>query len=258
MHLFSALPWVLMGSLISPLVLFFECKRLEGYKFPVYTTESCPRNETEWNERSAVFYCQGKSSYACLPNENITELLEFCYPLPRIAIHQGICLYLDKARSEVDSYDCKIFKYGCPTGPYFGSTVYIYPSCISIGNGCFLAEPSCESTTQQPKEERPEQSNKSELIWILSILGTLVLCTILFISIAIYRRKKCNNRQQTIDEENQETHQFLSHIDKEKDRDGDTDKQHTEDEKVSESHSILSVDEKETDNKGMFWSKYFV
>ena len=36
----------------------------------------------------------------------------------------GICLYLDKARSEIDSYDCKIFKYGCPTGPYFGSTVY--------------------------------------------------------------------------------------------------------------------------------------
>ena len=55
----------------------------------MYTTESCPRNKTEWDERSAVFYCQGKSSYACLPNENITELLEFCYPLPRLAIHQG-------------------------------------------------------------------------------------------------------------------------------------------------------------------------
>ena len=36
----------------------------------------------------------------------------------------GICLYLEKARSEVDSYDCKVFKYGCPTGPYFGETVY--------------------------------------------------------------------------------------------------------------------------------------
>ena len=45
------------------------------------------------------------------------------------------------------------------------------------------------SATQQPKQGRAEQSNKSELIWILSILGTLVLCTILFISIVIYRRK---------------------------------------------------------------------
>ena len=43
----------------------------------------------------------------------------------------GICLYLDKARSEVDSYDCKVFKYGCPTGPYFGSTVYKCKNSIS-------------------------------------------------------------------------------------------------------------------------------
>ena len=43
----------------------------------------------------------------------------------------GICLYLDKARSEVDSYDCKVFKYGCPTGPYFGSTVYKCENLIS-------------------------------------------------------------------------------------------------------------------------------
>ena len=62
---------------------------MKGYKFPVYTTESCPRNETEWDERSAVFFCRGESSYACLPNENLTELLEFCYPLEVISIHQG-------------------------------------------------------------------------------------------------------------------------------------------------------------------------
>lgn len=24
----------------------------------------------------------------------------------------------------MDSYDCKVFKHGCPTGPYFGETVY--------------------------------------------------------------------------------------------------------------------------------------
>ena len=62
---------------------------MKGYKFPVYTTETCPRNETEWEARSAVFFCRGESSYACLPNENITELLEFCYPLEVISIHQG-------------------------------------------------------------------------------------------------------------------------------------------------------------------------
>ena len=64
-------------------------RELEGYKFPVFTTESCPKNETEWEARAAVFFCLGESSYACLPNENFTELLEFCYPAQVISIHQG-------------------------------------------------------------------------------------------------------------------------------------------------------------------------
>ena len=71
-------------------MFFYELQReLKGYKFPVFTTKSCPRNETEWDARSSVFNCQSGSSYACLPNENITELLEFCYPLEVILIHEG-------------------------------------------------------------------------------------------------------------------------------------------------------------------------
>lgn len=68
---------------------------LAGYKFPVYKTKLCPRNETEWKERSLSFNCTEDNSYACLPNEDITELLEFCYPLQNIAIEQGkIVTYL--------------------------------------------------------------------------------------------------------------------------------------------------------------------
>lgn len=71
-------------------MFFYELQReLKGYKFPVFTTKSCPRNKTEWDSRSSVFNCERESSYACLPNENITELLEFCYPLEVISIHEG-------------------------------------------------------------------------------------------------------------------------------------------------------------------------
>lgn len=52
----------------------------------------------------------------------------FCYGT-------GICLYLEKARSEVDSYDCKSFKYGCPTGPYFGSTDYKCENLMLLNSG---------------------------------------------------------------------------------------------------------------------------
>ena len=65
-------------------------RKLSGYKFPVYTVEFCPRNETEWLERSSIFNCTGEdSTYACFPNDEITELIEFCYPLQIIAIPPG-------------------------------------------------------------------------------------------------------------------------------------------------------------------------
>ena len=64
-------------------------RKLDGYKFPVWTTKSCPRNKTEWDHHSSSFNCNDESSYACLPNENFTELLEFCFPFQVISIEKG-------------------------------------------------------------------------------------------------------------------------------------------------------------------------
>lgn len=62
---------------------------LEGYKFPVYATDSCPRNQTLWKERSAALNCTEKNGFACLPNDDFTELLEFCYIYSKIRIQKG-------------------------------------------------------------------------------------------------------------------------------------------------------------------------
>lgn len=72
----------------SELFLNFQ-KRLDGYKFPVYLTSSCPKNETEWKERASAINCTAQHGYLFLPNENLTELLEFCYTEPRIWILKG-------------------------------------------------------------------------------------------------------------------------------------------------------------------------
>lgn len=66
---------------------------LDGYDFPVYTTESCPRDEIEWKKRSDTINCTEDNGYLCLPNENITELLEFCYKYPFILIQEGKCSF---------------------------------------------------------------------------------------------------------------------------------------------------------------------
>uniref|UniRef100_A0A8W8J7F4 Uncharacterized protein n=1 Tax=Magallana gigas TaxID=29159 RepID=A0A8W8J7F4_MAGGI len=119
-------------------------RKIDGYKFPVYSTTFCPRNETEWNERSSVLNCTDSNGYTCLPNENFTELLEFCYTEPLIWIQEGYCLYLIRRISKVHSYDCSHFIDGCHKSPYRSNEIFKYPACVTIGNGCFLAEPSCE------------------------------------------------------------------------------------------------------------------
>lgn len=80
---------VILGILSSCLFLH-ECKKLDGYDFPVYTTEFCPRNQSEWSERSSSINCSKSNGYLCLPNENITELLEFCYIYPFLWIEEEL------------------------------------------------------------------------------------------------------------------------------------------------------------------------
>lgn len=84
---------------------------LEGYEFPVFTTESCPRTLTEWNEQSTALNCNQTNAYMCVPNENITELLEFCYSQPQIRIVKGIKIidvYTPDNRTKI-VYDNTIF-----------------------------------------------------------------------------------------------------------------------------------------------------
>lgn len=61
---------------------------INGYKFPVYTTPSCPKNEAEWLERSSVLNCTDQNGYMCIPKEMITGLVEFCYT-KKVAIPEG-------------------------------------------------------------------------------------------------------------------------------------------------------------------------
>lgn len=64
-------------------------KKLEGYRFPVFSTEFCPRNQIEWNERSSALICNEANEYMCVPNENLNQLLEFCYVYSIIGIEKG-------------------------------------------------------------------------------------------------------------------------------------------------------------------------
>uniref|UniRef100_A0A8W8IFY4 Uncharacterized protein n=1 Tax=Magallana gigas TaxID=29159 RepID=A0A8W8IFY4_MAGGI len=80
---------VLLGAFLSFCLPLYECKKLDGYRFPVYSTELCPRNQTEWNERSSAINCTEDNGYLCFPNEKFTQLLEFCHRARFIWIEEG-------------------------------------------------------------------------------------------------------------------------------------------------------------------------
>lgn len=71
--------------------MFFPSSKepFDGYQFPVYTTKICPRNQTEWENRLSALHCTDVNVYMCVPNENFTELLEFCYSSYKISIQSG-------------------------------------------------------------------------------------------------------------------------------------------------------------------------
>lgn len=73
---------------INVYVFNFQNK-LEGYRYQVYSTELCPRNQTEWNERSSAINCNETNGYMCVPNNNLNQLLEFCHEDPFIWIQEG-------------------------------------------------------------------------------------------------------------------------------------------------------------------------
>lgn len=161
MKLHTGVCLVFLGSFLS-FSFLYECRELDGFEFPVYSTEFCPRNQTEWNKRSSAINCNASNGYMCLPNENRTELLEFCYRYPFVLIQEDICLYLYKPYSSVNAYDCTHFQYGCPNSSYFSYELYKHPMCTSIGNGCFLGELSCKSTKTDDRKETTSLTNLEE------------------------------------------------------------------------------------------------
>eukprot|EP00105_Crassostrea_gigas_P035553 XP_019919701.1 PREDICTED: uncharacterized protein LOC105320484 [Crassostrea gigas] len=219
MGLYTTLCIVILGTCLSSFLLPHECKKLDGYEFPVYSTEFCPKNQEEWNLRSSAINCTNTNGYMCIPNDNFTELLEFCYIYPRMLIQKDLCLYLVKRHSRVNSYNCSNFIYGCPENNYFSSKIFQHPSCIHVENGCFFAEPSCKSktTTNAPKttslkqtanikenttvsfnqktteQIQNENENKDELVLAATLtgVGLLILLVSFGLLFIYFRKSKC-------------------------------------------------------------------
>lgn len=203
--------WLL--RLLFFLFLWSPCqpKQLTGYEFPVYTTNMCPRDETEWSQRSSSINCTESNSYICIPNDNLTELLEFCYINPTTWIPKGVCLYLIKRYSRVDSYKCNTFKCGCPDINYKATQLIHYKACVSIGNGCFLADPLCKKEWRDDTTDYEQTTQNIDIdiyrvkdYAIEVLLGTVISILLILFLIIVYvccKRGKFSKRWKNTDVE---------------------------------------------------------
>nr|XP_022303985.1 uncharacterized protein LOC111111347 isoform X2 [Crassostrea virginica]XP_022303986.1 uncharacterized protein LOC111111347 isoform X2 [Crassostrea virginica] len=136
-----------IGGLSIYLTILFIQKSasFSGNVHYVQTVTHCPQDKTEWNIRSAAINCNVTSEYMCLANEKRTSLLEICITISGTSISPGLCAVLNK--SNVDLHSCDHFTDGCPDRFYNLKEMFLYPKCAAIGDGCFLAEPSCVRPT---------------------------------------------------------------------------------------------------------------
>ncbi|XP_062590627.1 uncharacterized protein LOC134252222 [Saccostrea cucullata] len=121
------------------------------YPFPVYMVDQCPKSRTSWNASSTSRRCpvdvNGRSTYHCVPNQQLTGLIEFCYPRQIGLYENGTCLYLTNS-DYVNQVSCTDFTQGCPEQPYFSNEIYKYQECLVIDKQthCYEAAESCRNT----------------------------------------------------------------------------------------------------------------
>nr|XP_022287913.1 uncharacterized protein LOC111100394 isoform X2 [Crassostrea virginica] len=113
----------------------------------------CPRNEKEWLKASKRLNCSDISPvnrYHCLPADNLTTLLEFCYNRTRPQVVKGLCMVFIEKINIVNHYDCSKFNEGCPNKSHYSNEMYRFPACFEIDptQHCYKAEVSCQQFTR--------------------------------------------------------------------------------------------------------------
>lgn len=61
------------------------------YSFKVFPVNKCPMNKEAWDKSSDRLKCTKTHGYHCVPNSQLTSLIEFCYPRgEKILFQEGV------------------------------------------------------------------------------------------------------------------------------------------------------------------------
>ncbi|XP_056015275.1 uncharacterized protein LOC125656640 [Ostrea edulis] len=117
----------------------------------MYPVESCPGDGDSWQKAGITLNCSkdiiGRNLYQCAPNEDKTDLVEFCLKGSIGRFEEGLCVYAYPS-GHLGVKNCTTFVTGCPETSYNNDEIYNYPACLEINReaGCYLADLTCLPT----------------------------------------------------------------------------------------------------------------
>lgn len=162
---------------------------------------SCPKNKAEYLKASGKLQCgtdkQNNIQYLCLPNQEKTSLVEFCFDGMMGAREKGNCM--EATLGKVIERSCRHFTRGCPNNTFMDFEFYKYPACQNINtkHHCYVMDPSCSSL-----KSNEETSSHDTAVYIGSSLGGFILIIAVVIAIFILKRRQEERRTQKIEKDN--------------------------------------------------------
>lgn len=153
----------------------------------------CPNDPNDINKATMKLGCgkdiYNNSQYICLPNQQKTELEEFCYQGTMEMFEEGNCL--ETSEGKLIRQSCIQFFGGCPMHPFRSSEILKYPACQAINKhlNCYSLDPSC-----QPQKGK-ELPIMQELPIILGVIILVLVVVIISIVLFIYFKRRKRRRK---------------------------------------------------------------
>ncbi|XP_048742499.2 putative ankyrin repeat protein RF_0381 [Ostrea edulis] len=154
--------------------------------YPIYPVQTCPMNESARRLSSDRLGCNDTYLYLCVPNTDLSSLVELCYmKVKRLSLYQkDHCLKLS-IDGYMDGVKCDHFLSGCPDKPYYGTELYQYPMCLDIHTNlqCFAADLQCvkerllNASMLWKSDVSPDNANSKNVCMNVIVLSFLIIWT---------------------------------------------------------------------------------
>lgn len=148
---------------------------------PTRYNDRCPFNESEWNERADIMFCQGSDSYHCFLAEDGVSVKESC--IERTLILNGFCpVFTDEGYLHWTPCNGT----ACPNSSYRSDEVHKYRVCFGNTDNPIIKD----------SELSDDDSNASTYAIVGVVVSLAVVVGLAVILVMYFKSGLCKNHQE--------------------------------------------------------------